>query len=152
MIKRLFAATEVPDLHIVFDNNLVKPKEDGRWEVPIIIRNDSSAIAEYVKLSVTIDNPLVCEEVVIPGFMDASDINPGKKIFMRKLDDIIHRELNTIVGKINIKMKVDKRPKRLLKFSITIYANKMRARTVNVSIHLAKKGFSLPTIKQNYLY
>jgi hypothetical protein len=152
MIKRMFASTEIPDLHVYFENDLVNLKEDGSWEIPIIIRNDSSAIAEYVQISITIDNPLSCDQIILPGFIDSSDVNPGEKIFMRRIDEIVHRELSIVVSKIIIRMKVDKRPKRLLKFSISIYANKMRARKVNVSIHLAKKGFSVLTQKETYLY
>jgi len=59
MVKRLFAATAVPDLHSLFDSALVRLNEDGIWEVPIVIQNDSSAIAEHIKVSVTVDNPAV---------------------------------------------------------------------------------------------
>lgn len=83
MVKRLFAATDVPDLHVLFDGKLVKLGTDGTWEVPIALRNDSSAIAEQIYASVRVDNPSACDDIQLSGFIDASGINPGKKRRMR---------------------------------------------------------------------
>jgi len=68
------------------------------------------------------------------------------------LNDVIHRGLNNVVGTLRVKMKVGKRPKRLLKLSITVYANKMRARKLSTAIQLAKKGFTAISIKESFLY
>jgi hypothetical protein len=152
MVKRLFAATDTPDLHLVFNSQLVNLTDDGMWEVPIIVLNNSSAIAEHVKVSVEIENSSVCDDIKTLGFTDASSMNPGKRIFIRDVNDVIHRGLNNLVGRILVKMKVEKRPKRLLKLVITIYANKMRARHITTSIQLAKKGFSVTSLKERNLY
>ena len=152
MIKRLFSATDVPDLHLIFNDKLVKLKNDGNWEIPIAISNQSSASAENSYISIEIDNPLSCEEINITYFMDASGINPGKKIYMRKLEDFVHKGLDLGVGTILVKMKVGKRPKRLFKFTTSLYANKMRARSITATIQLAKKGFSIRSSKEVYLY
>lgn len=152
MVKRLFASTEIPDLHLVFNSQLVKIIEGGLWEIPIIIENASSAIADHIKVSVKIENPSVCEDIQTTSFVDTSSFNPGSRIFMANVHDIVHRGLNNYIGSIRVKMKVEKRPKRLLKMTIAIYANKMRARLISATIQLAKKGFSVLALKENYLY
>jgi len=58
MVKRLFAATDMPDLHLVFDSQLVKLATDGLWEIPIILENQSSAIAEHVKVVCSSRGPI----------------------------------------------------------------------------------------------
>jgi hypothetical protein len=152
MIKRLFAATEVPDLHPLFRNPLATLGANGVWKIPISLRNDSSAIAEHVHIFVAIDNPSACDTIQIPDFGDVSSINPGKKIFMKDLQGVVHRGFNLVVGTLQVKMKVNKRPKRALKITIALYANKMRAREVEVAIQLAKTGLSTVVLKEHYLY
>ena len=152
MIKRLFAATDAPDLHPNFDARLVRVAADGTWEIPVIVQNDSSAIAENVKFSVIMDEPSSCESIQLPGFTDQSAVNPGQHIFMKDFAGVIHRGLSQVIGTLHIKMKVGKRPKRLVKVSITLYANRMRARKVSAVIQLAKKGFSVTEQKEIFLY
>ena len=49
-------------------------------------------------------------------------------------------------------MKVGKRAKRVLRLEIEIYADKMRAREVAASVHLAKKQLSVELKKGRYMY
>jgi hypothetical protein len=152
MVKRLFAATEIPDLHLEFNKMLVKVDEKGMWVIPIILSNESSAIAENVKVMVDVKNPIDCDEIRVMNFRDSSEANPGKKIYINDVPGVIHRGLNTLVGNISVKMKVEKRAKRLLKLEISIFANKMRAHVINTTLQLAKKGFSIILLKQRDLY
>jgi hypothetical protein len=143
MIRRLFSATQSPDLHAVFHSEIVTLLPDGRWEIPIAVRNDSSAIAENVVVYVSIANPDACENIECKGFRDVSSINPGKRVFSFTLTQVVHRGLNEMAGSLLFKMKVARRAKRNLGLSVTLYANRMRARRQEAKILLAKKGFSV---------
>lgn len=152
IIKKLFMANESPDLHPVFLSELVKTEADGTWKIPLGVGNDSSAVADNVTVSITIKNASDCSAINSEGFNDSSGVNPGKRVFMRDLDRVIHRGLNIMVGNLQVKMKVGKRPKRKLNLSITFYANKMRAKQYEYSVNLAKSGFDVALISQKYLY
>jgi len=152
LIKRLFAATESSDLSVHFLPSLVKTETDGTWTVPIILTNRSSAVAENIKMSVTVENPAACDSVLLPEFRDSSEVNPGSKIFMSTDMGVIHRGLNNLVGSLRVKMKKHKQAKRVLKLRVSIYANRMRARSVHATISLAKKGFSVTRVSETYVY
>jgi len=152
MLKRLFASTESPDLHVVFNSKLVKIKEGGVWEIPIILENNSSAVAEKNHVFVQVINEEYCQEILSEKFIDVSNINPGKKVFSVKIEDAIHRGLDTLIGKLIVKMKLEKRFKRLLKLNISIYSNKMRAIEEEMSIYLSKTGVSVRKTSEKYLY
>ena len=57
LIKRLFSATDMPDVYPTFTQELVKLETDGSWSIPITVANRSNAFAEDVDVSVTIINP-----------------------------------------------------------------------------------------------
>jgi hypothetical protein len=152
LIKRLFAATESPDLSAEFLRTLVKTEADGTWTVPILLTNRSSAVAENIKVSVSVENFEACDAVSLSQFSDASEVNPGNKIFMSKDIGAIHRGLNAVVGSLRVKMKMHKHAKRVLRLHVSIYANQMRARAVHATISLAKKGFSVTRVSETYIY
>jgi hypothetical protein len=152
MIKRLFSATESPDLEPLFVAELVARKKDGAYSIPITLCNASSAIAEHVKVSVTVHNTAACEKVTTEGFQDQSAVNPGVKIFMTDYDGVIHRGLNQVLGNINIVMKCGQRPRRRLDFSVTVYANKMIARRRRYTAYLSQKGFRVKQTGESTLY
>lgn len=152
IIKRMFSGTDSPDLYPMFDNRLVELQPDGNWKIPIILENKSSAAARDVKVSVVISNFSDCETVTGGKFYDNSNINPGQKIFASDVNQPIHRGLNIVVGELLIKMKKQKLVKRKLELKITIYATNMRARKRFVTIQLAKKGFSVKSTKDDFLY
>ena len=152
MIQRLFLATISPDLHPVFASALVKLAADGFWEVPIVVENRSSAVGQHVMVSIEVLNPSSCEKISATSFTDESDVNIGKTVFHRALQSVIHRGLNTIAGTLRVKMKVGRRSKRVLRLEIAIYADKMRARQVAASFHLAKKKISVELKKEKYMY
>jgi hypothetical protein len=149
MLKRLFAATESPDLYPIFDEKLITNEENGLWKIPIIISNESSAIAEHTTVFVTIQNPSSCETINFDRFRDVSDINPGQKKFVSEPVDVIHRGINFYSGYFKIGMLSRKRN---LRFKIDIYANKMRARSWHISCQLTKKGFILNDKNDYYIY
>lgn len=152
MLKRLFAATDSPDLYPHFDSGQISLEENDLWKIPIAIGNRSSAVAEHVTVCVEIGNPSSCETILTSDprqLRDVSHINPGKKLFMVSPSSVIHRGLNWEVGSLRVGMK---HRKRALKLTIIIYANKMRARQWHLSVHVTKKGFSIKKAEMEYLY
>ncbi len=152
MIKRLFSATDSPDLHSIFVDDIVKLTDDEFWEIPIVIQNKSSAVARDVLVSLEILNPSACESIQAQQFSDHSNLNIGKRIFHGHVKSVIHRGMNFVVGTLKTKMKVGKRAKRVLRFEIGIYADRMRARKFEATVQLAKKGFSANIGGEQYLY
>ena len=152
-IKRMFLGATSPDLFPIFDKRLVKlDKVDGSWDIPVGIQNLSSAVAKDVKVTITFKNFSSCESVSSAVFKDISHINPNKNIFSADNNSPIYRGLNLIVGSLKIKMKKEKRAKRILNLEITIYATSMRARKCFVSVQLAQNGFSIKKTAEEYLY
>lgn len=147
VIRKLFGATESPDLQPALDGRLVKREADGSWNVPLVVVNNSAAVAEHLSASVHIENPGACETIQVTGFNDASGVNPGKRIFMQEAAGVTYQHLNRIMGAIIVRMKVGKRPKRRLVFTITLFASKMAPRRVQFVVQLAKKGFSVRAAK-----
>ena len=152
LIKRLFAVTDVPDVYPMFTQELVKLEADGSWSIPIAVDNRSTAFAENVDVSVTINNPESCERITASQFRDNSSVNPGVKIFMNDLERGIHRGMPVLAGTLRIKMKKGKGIKRRLDLSIKTYANRMRARRVKYTLTLAKSKFTVKIISDDYIY
>jgi hypothetical protein len=152
VIKRLFAATTSPDLKPIIDPRLVTQDPNGFWRIPIVVRNDSSAVAEHTMVSVEIENASACEAVNTEHFKDASAINPGDTIYHLDVTGVIHRGLSVLVGDFRVKMKVQKRPRRQLRLRVTLYSNRMRARVTTLTLQLAKKGFSSKNVQERFLY
>lgn len=146
-IKKLFAATSVPDLRIVFDSELVK-LEDNFWTIPIILTNKSYAVARDITVNVTVLNPSNCESISCTSFIDTSHVNPGKKMFNTDLKCVIHKGLNQVIGRMKVKMKKKLRSKRLLKISYGLYSDKMIGKKYEYSIQLAKSGFKVKLLSE----
>lgn len=149
MLRRLFAATDSPELHALSDSRLIIKKQDNTWEIPIMLENLSSAVAEHVNIFVSMENIDAFETINPQTLQDISVLNPGKKVFTAKLNTVVHRGFNQLAGKLSIKMKKNK---RVLKISIQIFANKMRAIKEDLSLYLFKDGVSVKKTKQKYIY
>lgn len=152
LIKRLFAATESPDLQPHFTADLVSTEPDGTWKIPIVLANRASAAAEHVEVFVTIENASACSSIASPAMTDQSGVNPGLRAFAASPNGVIHRAMNFVVGELRVRMKVGSRPKRRLDLSIDTYASRMRARNVKFSLSLAKAGFSVKKTAERFLY
>ena len=152
MIQRLFLATISPELHPIIPSRLVRLAADGFWEVPIMIENRSSAVGQHVLVSVEVLNPSDCDEISATVFRDVSEINPGKTVFNGHIDGVVHRGMNKVAGTLRVKMKVVKRAKRVLRLAIHIYADKMRAWSVEAFVQLAKTQCSVHLRKRGYMY
>lgn len=152
MLQRLFAASETPELEPRVSADIVKLEPDGTWDLPIVLDNRSSAVAEHVTVLVEILNPSACSAVIATAFKDTSASNPGRRVFSKEHQGVIHRGLTQVVGNIRVKMKVEKRAKRALRVEILIFANRMRARVWEMTVTLAKKGFSVSGVASKFLY
>lgn len=154
MVKRFFASSESPDLRPVPVDSLVRLRDDGTWEIPIHIENNSTAIGEHVVVNVEVLNPSACESISATGwnFGDVSALNPGQRMFGVYLQGVVHRGVNTVIGSLLVKMKVHRRPKRTLRLRINIFANKMRARATELTLNLAKAGFAVKKTEERFLY
>ncbi len=149
MIKRLFAATESPDLAPILGENEIRLDPNGKWYIQVVIENKSSAVAENGHVSVTIENPASCAEIGALSLRDISHLNPGKKMFGLSVDDVVHRGIALHMGQLNLTMVARKRK---LNLEIVLYANKMRARVFRFSINLFKDRAIVRKISDDYLY
>jgi hypothetical protein len=151
-LKRMFAGSEAQDLSPVFDGRLVTNEQDGTWRVPLIVQNSSSRSSQELDFSVTVLNSDACESIAVEQLRDVSAVNPGKRMFLGRVERPIHRGLNQVLGALRIRMKKSKRSRRVLKLEINIYCSGMRARMWNMRVELAKKGFSVKPTKDQFLY
>jgi len=136
MLKRLFAATESPDLSIDFGSRLMTKDAGGLYHFPLILSNNSSAIAEKIKLFVVIENFQDCDSFSISGFQDVSQMNPQyPKAFTFDLKEYIYKGLSMNIGQISTKLKGYK---KILFLNATIYSHKMVPKEVRYKIYLSK--------------
>jgi len=152
ILKRMFLGTAGPDLYPIFDNRLVSLGPDGTWNIPIILENRSSAVAEHTQLSVEILNPDVCQNIRPDVFYDASAMNPDKRIYMSDIDKFVYRGKRYLAGRLFVSMKKDERPETILKLAVEIFSSRMRASRWYISVQLDKEGFSLKEAQGEYLY
>jgi hypothetical protein len=152
VLKRMFAGAAGPVLHPVFDVRLVQERE-GEWQIPIVLVNESSAVARDTQVSLTIENPDACESVrATGGFRDLSNVNPGETVFGVTAEEPIYRNLSVVVGYLHVRMRTIKRRKRALNLRINIFSDRMRARTWSMTVQLARKGFSVRLSEERFLY
>lgn len=145
LIKKLFAATSVPILKPEFNSDIVKIENDC-WKIPIPISNSSYALARDVMVSINIINYFDCDNISISQFNDVSYLNLGKRIFNTNVQSVIYKGSIIVVGELTVKMKKQKRTKRLLKIKIDLFADRMIAKSFLFSINLAKSKFSVKSL------
>jgi len=153
VIRRLFAASEVPDLSVRMHVGLSEKGENGEFTIPLSVSNGSSALARDVCMTVTVQNPENCLRIDVTGFQDISGVNPGTKMFSNQLEQPIYRGLNFIPGRLVVTMAGDKWPRRIIEVKVTLYADKMRARSYNIRASLKKDGLEVKSVQgPEYLY
>lgn len=97
-----------------------------------------------------VENFSSCEEITSSGFNDISNLNPGTRKFSQELERIVYRGLNIVLGTFYMKMK---NKKRMLRITITLFSENMRAKYYTVKIYLLKSGkFEIKVEKESYLY
>ena len=148
MVKRLFAATDSPDLRPFSRQEIIKKDANGYWEIPMPIENLSSAIAEHSKIVITVKNPELFAGVsaTIP---DASGVNPGgHKTFIGNINDAIHKDLGHLAATLKVKLKDDDPTRGIIPFTIKLLANKMQAKVFRVSLNIKDGGISSCDIQE----
>lgn len=143
LIKRLFASTQAPDLHVNFDSRLVRADPNGAWSIPIVVYNQSLTTSSSMHLTVQVKNDSACANIVASGFHDVSSVNPGQRLFLAQPTTPIFRGLNSVVGTLHVNMKVQKRRLRALHLRATVYADRMNPRIFDWSVALSSKGFKV---------
>lgn len=141
MLKRLFTSIISPDLNLTFDSRFVSIDDNDNWVFPIGLENNSTAIAEKIKLFVIIKNIENCETLEFPeSFKDVSKLNPQfAKAYTLDFKDFIYKGLNHNLGKIKLKLKGRK---RTFLISSTIYADKMLPKKETFKLSLIKGNFN----------
>ncbi len=152
MLQRMFAGTAGPLLRPLLEAQLVQCDEKGIWRVPIVLRNESSAAARDANVTVWVENPEACASSSGEGLRDASDVNPGRTVFVSSVDAPVFRGLEQMVGWLAVEMKKGRRPRRILRLRIRVFADRMRATEWIFKIHLAKTGFSIRDVKERFVY
>lgn len=154
MLRRMFAGAAGPLLRPLFDARLVECDEKGIWKVPITLYNESSAAARDTRVSVLVQNPDACTSVTRSGqgLRDVSQVNPGQTLFTGSVEAPIFRGLNQLVGWLAVHMKKGRRPRRILRLRIRVFADRMRATEWTFKVQLAKTGFSIKDVEERFLY
>lgn len=150
MIKRLFSATDSPDLRPLFGSHSVSPRDDGSFNIVVRVQNMSSAIAEHVKVFAVVENADACAAIT-PGdaFEFQPPAKPGMEFLMCTYPCVIHRGLREVIGDFEITMKARK---RRLDLAILVYANRMVARRFNYAVTLSRASLSVQTLCARDLY
>lgn len=151
-LKRMFAGAEAPLLVPKFDDRLVRVDPDGTWHIPIVVTNLSSFAATGLTAIVEAHNFADCESIIAEQFNDASAINPGQRLFICEPPKPVYRGLDLVAGTLHVRMKKVKRPKRMFRLTIALYAHMMRARQWTMTVQLAKKGFHVRKTAEKFLY
>lgn len=153
VIKRLFSATQSPDIRAIISHESIEQDNNDIWRIPITVRNLSSAIGEHVEITICVENPENCDQIKGRTFIDVSHVNPGKKLFNASLQAaVLHKGLSIVAGEMRIKMKGGAHPKRRLDLTICVYANKMRATEEVYKLDLAKSKVAVKLIKSDFVY
>ena len=153
VIRRLFAATDVPDLTVGVHVGTAARNDDGSFKLPLVVNNSSSALARDVTVVVRIDNHEACLDIKATGLNDRSHVNPGSKLFISETKNPIHRGLGLVVGHLVVTMAGDRWPRRILHVTVTLYADKMRARSYQIRANLKKSGLEVKSVAgPEYLY
>lgn len=144
MIRRFFAAAESPELELIYVAGILKQSPgNGPWAIPVVLRNNSAAIAEHVKVVVSVADPTQYANVSSNSIRDASEINPGNfRTYISNLDGVIHKGINHVVGHIHVGFKADNPTKGIVAMNVAVYANRMEFRKFDYTLTIAEGGLA----------
>ena len=102
------------------------------------------------KVSILIENPDSCDAITAgSSFEDVSHLNPDERVFHAHYDGVIHRGLNQLVGRLNVRMK----GKRIvLRLRVDCFADRMHARRFTALLRLKRSGCEAKLVDAGYLY
>lgn len=126
-------------------------KKNRTWTIPIVIQNRSISSAEKFHISLIFKSNRSYTDLNVSGFIDMSQLNPGKVIYMLDKSSnsiIIFRSVNQVLGEINFKM----RPRyRKFKLEVTLLAHLMRGREVFIEVDLIPEKPKVIKIKEELM-
>lgn len=150
MIKRLFAATESPDLQAVINIEDAAKDPNEVWALPINLANRSSAVGEHVNIFLEVVNPEACLEIYCPEFRDVSRLNRDKRVFSyEKTTGVIHRGVNLNMGNLRVKIAPGNTN---ITVKINVFANKMRAKSFMITLSCEQNKFTAVSWNESYIY
>lgn len=149
VIKKLFTSTKSPDIHVKINEKDVVLKEENLFEIPVSIFNDSSAIGEYITVSLEVLNEADCQKIEVSHFRNVSDMNPGRKLYNLDVHEILHKRVNLRIGVIRANLKGRKKKFCL---RVEILAKDMIAREQRIDLILLPKGSRVKTLEERILY
>lgn len=149
ILKRMFLGTESPDLAFKFEREFVKKSDGRKWEFSVVVTNRSSKAAKDVKIEIVFIGDS-CSEITSPVFRDISNLNSGRKVFVKSLGDTIYKGLNLSAGNFFVTLKPKKRS---IEFRIKLYADEMIGRFQRFRLHLyGKDGPGIKMLREEFLY
>lgn len=149
LIKKLFTAAKSPDIHAVMRAQDIKLTEKNLFEIPVIIFNDSTAIGEHVVVYLEVLNEADCQKIEVSRLRDVSDINPGKKLYMGNVHEVLHKGISLHMGVIRVCLKGRKKK---LYLSLRVLAKDMIARKQKISLTLLRRHPNVKILEEETLY
>lgn len=132
IIRRLFAATQSPDLRATLD--VVDGFDPPNTCIAITVRNHSSAVAGHVVVTISSEDSDSYTFLHAHGFLDSSHLNPGTKLLVKQAPDVVHRGLPLYAGRVECGIKNGKGGNRVLNLTIGLFADRMIARECHFSV------------------
>lgn len=149
MIKRLFAATESPDIHCIVSAQ--NSEEENTAHLKFLVENRSSAIGEHVHLTLYFGQGEMINNIrYLSLWSDITDMNRNVITYDHALTQVLHRGLNLAAGEMYVTFK--NRLKKPMKIFVNVYANKMRARSQTFQLSQKAKKFELMLLQETFLY
>jgi len=151
MVKRLFAATESPDLHLVFPDQNLSRDSNLAWSIPIGLQNRSTAIAEHVLCMVRLLAANSYESVHSYLLLDITSINPGgNRTFSVYLEQVVHQGCTMIIGNVYVKFKAEDPSKGVIRIEADIFANHMKMRSSKLELLIGPGGLTSHSIQEDF--
>lgn len=137
-IKRMFLGGASPDVVGSIASGLIKHIEGRTWKLAVVVGNRATAPGKSVSVSVDLLDLESCQRISgHSGFQDVSDYNIGHKMFVAHSERPVHRELDIVVGYINVSLAARRRKVPL---RIDVFAERMRAKRTEWNVYLSGTG------------
>ena len=151
VVKRMFLGTAGPEVVPVFRSDDMTLADESIWRIPIVLRNDSSAIAESVVIVAFVTNPKDFDSVKTEGgrFRDISSINRDRTSFQMDVPAALHRGLPLHVGELRLKPRDAQTTARI---GLSVFANRMRARIARAEISASEGAFNVKELGVEFMY
>ncbi|MBW8011626.1 MAG: ATP-binding protein [Chloroflexi bacterium] len=151
ILRRMFFGSRSPDLIPNIDERSIKMGDQGFWELMVGVDNNSTVVAEKVKIIINFLNSQG-QAVIIRDhrrFQDISDINPESNIYSSHYTDGIHKGFGLNFGNFRIKMNGRF---QVLNMDISLFSSNMRATFYHYKLKFRKNTSEIVLVDQHFLY